>query len=67
MKKMILISGAGSGIGQAIAKVLADLGHPIILLGRNQQSLEETRALPGFLLLCAETHGAESGASSALA
>lgn len=45
MKKAILVSGAGSGIGQAIAKIMSDMGHSIILLGRNQQTLEETRAL----------------------
>ncbi len=45
MKKMILISGAGSGIGRAISKTLADAGNSIILLGRNRQPLEETLAL----------------------
>ena len=45
MKKMILISGAGSGIGRAISKSLADAGYSIILLGRNRQALEETLAL----------------------
>ena len=45
MKKTILISGAGSGIGRAISKTLADAGNSIILLGRNRQPLEETLAL----------------------
>lgn len=45
MKNAILVSGAGSGIGQAIAKIMADMGHPIILMGRNLQSLEATRSL----------------------
>ncbi len=45
MKKSILVSGAGSGIGRAIAQILAEAGHPIILLGRNRQSLETTQSL----------------------
>lgn len=45
MKKTILISGAGSGIGQSIAKILADKEYSIILLGRNRESLETTRSL----------------------
>ena len=45
MKKTILISGAGSGIGQSIAKILADKEYSIILLGRNRESLEITQSL----------------------
>ena len=45
MKKTILISGAGSGIGRSISSSLADAGYSIILLGRNRQALEETFAL----------------------
>jgi NAD(P)-dependent dehydrogenase (short-subunit alcohol dehydrogenase family) len=37
-----LITGAGSGIGRAIAQNLASAGHQCILLGRNQPSLNET-------------------------
>lgn len=40
----IVITGAGSGIGRATAKVLADSGYGLILLGRNLSALEETRA-----------------------
>ncbi|MCA9985417.1 MAG: SDR family oxidoreductase [Anaerolineales bacterium] len=43
-EQTILISGAGSGIGRALAQVLAAAGHRIVLLGRNEQTLAETRA-----------------------
>lgn len=37
-----LISGAGSGIGRAIAQNLAGAGHQCILLGRNENHLQAT-------------------------
>jgi NAD(P)-dependent dehydrogenase (short-subunit alcohol dehydrogenase family) len=39
-----LISGAGSGIGRAIATTLAAQGHTCFLLGRNETALKETLA-----------------------
>ena len=45
MKRTILVSGAGTGIGQATAKGLADKGYVLVLLGRNKESLEETRLM----------------------
>ena len=45
MNKTFLVSGAGSGIGRAIAQELAKADHTIILLGRNAQTLSETQAL----------------------
>jgi len=38
--KVILVTGAGDGIGKAIAKAYAKLGATLILLGRNSKKLE---------------------------
>lgn len=43
--KRYIISGAGSGIGRAIAIKLASHGAGIILAGRNESKLEETLSL----------------------
>lgn len=45
--KRALITGAGSGIGRALAIEAARQGVAAILCGRSQQALEETRALIG--------------------
>jgi NAD(P)-dependent dehydrogenase (short-subunit alcohol dehydrogenase family) len=42
MRKTYLVSGAGSGIGQAIALKLAADGNNCILLGRNEANLNKT-------------------------
>jgi NAD(P)-dependent dehydrogenase (short-subunit alcohol dehydrogenase family) len=42
MTKTYLISGAGSGIGRAIAQNLSASGHNCILLGRTEHTLKET-------------------------
>ncbi len=41
--KTFLVSGAGSGIGQAIANKLAAEEHKVILLGRTEEKLKQTR------------------------
>ncbi len=40
-----LITGAGSGIGRAIAVEIANHGHNCFLMGRNENNLKETVAL----------------------
>ncbi len=43
MKKVVVISGAGTGIGRAIAQVLAEENYQLILLGRSLSKLQETQ------------------------
>jgi NADP-dependent 3-hydroxy acid dehydrogenase YdfG len=40
MKKLIVITGASSGIGEAIAKHFSDLGHPLLLIARRLENLK---------------------------
>jgi len=40
-----LVSGGGSGIGQGIALLLAELGADLVICGRRPEPLEETREL----------------------
>ena len=45
MQKVVVISGAGTGIGRAIAQVLAEENYQLILLGRTLSKLQETQSL----------------------
>lgn len=42
MRKVVVITGAGSGIGRATARVLLDAGHHVVLAGRRPEALQET-------------------------
>ena len=58
-----LITGAGSGIGRAMAQTLAAAGHNCILLGRNKSALTETLnglAGNGHCVLTADVRSIES-------
>ncbi len=45
MSDWVLVSGAGTGIGQAVAAALADAGHRIVLTGRREAPLQETAGI----------------------
>src|SRR4051812_5543955 len=47
-KPTVLITGAGSGIGAATAKLFSERGHTVVLNGRKREKLEAVAAsLPG--------------------
>ncbi len=45
MQKTAIVTGAGSGIGRAVALALAGAGYQVVLAGRRAQALAETAAL----------------------
>jgi NAD(P)-dependent dehydrogenase (short-subunit alcohol dehydrogenase family) len=45
--KVAIITGAGSGIGRATARVLLDEGYSVVLAGRHRATLEQTAAESG--------------------
>lgn len=48
MKKLIVITGASSGIGEAIAKRFSEAGYPLLLVARRVEKLKEL-GLPNTL------------------
>jgi len=42
INRVIIVTGAGQGIGQAASNAFAKQGATVILIGRNQNKLEET-------------------------
>ena len=56
MTQIALVTGAGSGIGRASAEALAVAGFKVILTGRRESALQETRSL--------STHGTQMTAIS---
>lgn len=43
MKKLVVITGASSGIGKALAERFSREGHPVLMLARRQAVMEELR------------------------
>ena len=43
--KVCMITGAGGGIGSAIAEALFSCGFKLVLMGRNEEKLAESASL----------------------
>jgi NAD(P)-dependent dehydrogenase (short-subunit alcohol dehydrogenase family) len=43
--KVVLVTGSGTGIGQTVAKLFAENGASIIILGRRKEPLDETKKI----------------------
>ena len=43
MKKLVVITGASSGFGKELAKLFSEAGHPLLLLARRVELLEEMK------------------------
>ena len=49
MKQLAVVTGGGSGVGQATVLALVNAGWSVVALGRRRSALEETRSLAGAL------------------
>ena len=43
MSRVAIVTGAGTGVGKATAIKLSDAGFTVILIGRREDKLEETK------------------------
>ncbi|HXC54911.1 MAG TPA: SDR family oxidoreductase [Rhizomicrobium sp.] len=67
MPKVALVTGAGSGIGRAVALAFAAEGYAVVLAGRRAEALAETAALaPGRPLLAVPTDVGDAASVAAL-
>jgi NAD(P)-dependent dehydrogenase (short-subunit alcohol dehydrogenase family) len=64
--KVVLVTGAGSGIGRAVAVTLAKAGYQVAVAGRRAAPLEETAAAAGGKLLVVPTDVTDEAAVKAM-
>ena len=64
--KVALVTGAGSGIGRAVALALAEEGYSVVLAGRRREALEETQSLAKGEMLAVPTDVGDPAAVHAL-
>ncbi len=66
MGKVAIVTGAGSGIGRAVAKRLFEAGYSVALAGRRREALEETAEGAGDAALVVPTDVSDPDAVAAL-
>ena len=66
--KVALVTGAGSGVGRAVAMALANEGYNMVLAGRRMEQLEETAKMlkKGIKSLCVRTDVGDPASVKAL-
>ena len=67
MNKTAVITGGGSGVGQAIALKLSQQGWRVAIIGRREKALQETIALAGIHAAQIAHHVCDVGDSAAVA
>ena len=55
--KTVVITGSGTGIGQAIAKKFAEFGANIVIMGRRKEPLEQTAEILRKIITTAHSTG----------
>ena len=66
MNKAAIVTGAGSGIGRAVARTLLGAGYRVALAGRRREQLEETASGSGDAALVVPTDVTDENSVAAL-